>query len=227
MRKATISPPAALMCAVGLLAATTVVRVSGTGQAPQPTSQQIDFFETKIRPILVNSCFDCHTFDEKGGLRLDSREAMLKGGDSGPAIVAGEAEASLLIKAVRHVQGVSKMPRSAPKLTDAEIAALAEWIGMGAPWPATPRRRVGDKLVLANTPGGITMKAISSSSLMSYAVALARKPATEYSTPTSICFDLCGFSSSPVNAKPKFSSTFGTRNARPVLTCADHAEDNC
>jgi hypothetical protein len=139
MRKATISTPAALMCAAGLLAATMVVRLSGTVQAPTPTSQQIDFFETKIRPILVNSCFDCHTFDEKGGLRLDSREGMLKGGDSGPAIVAGDAEASLLIKAVRHVQGVSKMPRSAPKLTDAEVSALAEWIAMGAPWPATPK----------------------------------------------------------------------------------------
>jgi cytochrome c553 len=100
-----------------------------------PTSQQIDLFESKIRPLLVNSCFDCHTSDEKGGLRLDSRQAALRGGDSGPAIVPGDPDGSLLIKAVRHVQGISKMPRSAAKLSDADIAALAEWITMGAPWP--------------------------------------------------------------------------------------------
>ncbi len=76
-------------------------------------AQQIEFFEAKIRPVLVNSCFDCHTADEKGGLRLDSRERLLKGGDSGPAIVPGNPDASLLMKAVRHAQGVSKMPRSA------------------------------------------------------------------------------------------------------------------
>lgn len=134
MRKATI-PTYALTCAAGLLAVTGAARVSGAPQGPQPTPQQIDFFESKIRPIFANSCFDCHTFDEKGGLRLDSREALLKGGDSGPALVPGDPEGSLLIKAVRHVQGVSKMPRSASKLSDLEIAALAEWIAMGAPWP--------------------------------------------------------------------------------------------
>ena len=100
----------------------------------EPTPQQIEFFETKIRPLLVESCFDCHTEDEKGGLRLDSRAAVMKGGESGPAIVAGDPDASLLMKAVRHVQGISKMPRSADKLSDTQIASLAEWIRMGAPW---------------------------------------------------------------------------------------------
>ena len=84
----------------------------------------------------MESCFDCHTADEKGGLRLDSRQATLKGGESGPAVVPGDPDASLLMKAVRHVQGISKMPRSAAKLTDAQIASLAEWITMGVPWPA-------------------------------------------------------------------------------------------
>ena len=64
---------------------------------------------------------------------------MLKGGESGPAIVPGDPDASLLIKAVRHAPGVSKMPRSGPKLSDAQIAALAEWIRMGAPWPAASK----------------------------------------------------------------------------------------
>ena len=106
-------------------------------QAPTPTAQQVEFFESKIRPVLVESCFDCHTDDEKGGLRLDTREALLKGGDSGPSVVPGDPDKSLLMKAVRHEQGISKMPRSAPKLTDLQIAALADWIRMGAPWPAS------------------------------------------------------------------------------------------
>ncbi|HJR61888.1 MAG TPA: PSD1 and planctomycete cytochrome C domain-containing protein [Vicinamibacterales bacterium] len=132
--------PLALLCAAGALVAATAVRLAGAPQAaPQATPQQIDFFESKIRPLLVNSCFDCHTADEKGGLRLDSRQAALKGGESGPAIVPGDPDGSLLMKAVRHVQGVSKMPRAGGKLSDADIAALAEWITMGAPWPAAPK----------------------------------------------------------------------------------------
>src|SRR5687767_1389609 len=106
-------------------------------QAPVTTPSQVDFFESKIRPLLVESCFDCHTDDEKGGLRLDSREAILKGGDSGPAIVVGDPDKSLLIRAVRHEQGLSKMPRAADKLAETQVASLAEWIKMGAPWPAT------------------------------------------------------------------------------------------
>ncbi len=107
--------------------------------ATAPTPQQIEFFETKVRPLLVESCFDCHTADEKGGLRLDSLQGLIKGGDSGPAIVPGDPDSSLLIKAVSHAVGVSKMPRSAPKLSDGQIAALAEWIRMGAPWPAVTK----------------------------------------------------------------------------------------
>jgi cytochrome c553 len=138
MRKATIHTHAALLCAAGLLVAASAVRLAGAPQAAAATPHQIEFFETKIRPVLVNSCFDCHTADEKGGLRLDSREAVLKGGESGPAIVPGDPDNSLLLKAVRHTQGIPKMPRSADKLSDAEIAALAEWIRIGAPWPAAP-----------------------------------------------------------------------------------------
>jgi cytochrome c553 len=136
MRKATNHSCAALFGAAGLLVAATAVRVASAPQTPAATAQQIEFFEGKIRPLLVNSCFDCHTADEKGGLRLDSRAAILKGGESGPAVVPGDPDSSLLIKAVRHTQGIPKMPRSADKLSDAEIAALAEWIRMGAPWPA-------------------------------------------------------------------------------------------
>jgi cytochrome c553 len=136
MRKTMSSGRVTITGAGGLLVLATVIRVAGAPQMPAATPQQVEFFEAKVRPVLVNSCFDCHTADEKGGLRLDSREGVIKGGESGPAIVPGDPDASLLIKAVRHVQGVSRMPRSAPRLSDTDIAALAEWIKMGAPWPA-------------------------------------------------------------------------------------------
>jgi mono/diheme cytochrome c family protein len=104
--------------------------------APPTTTREVELFESRIRPLLIDNCFSCHTDDEKGGLRLDSRDRMLKGGETGPAIVPGDPEASLLIRAVRHVQGVPKMPRNEPKLSEAQIAALVEWIKAGAPWPA-------------------------------------------------------------------------------------------
>ena len=137
MMSSLFAPSRLVFGACLMLTAVLASRMSANpAQMAPPTPQQIEFFEAKIRPLLVESCFDCHTLDEKGGLRLDSRQALLKGGDSGAAIVAGNPDASLLIKAVRHEQGISKMPRSAPKLSEAQIAALAEWIRMGAPWPA-------------------------------------------------------------------------------------------
>jgi mono/diheme cytochrome c family protein len=93
-----------------------------------------DFFEAKIRPVLVKNCFACHTSAQSGGLRLDSREAMLKGGRTGPAIVAGDPEHSLLLEAVRQEHARVKMPPSG-KLDDGDIANLSEWIRDGAKWP--------------------------------------------------------------------------------------------
>src|SRR5437764_4251220 len=74
--------------------------------AADPTPQDVEFFETKIRPVLAENCFRCHSEKAEklnGGLRLDTPEALLKGGDSGPVIVSGDPEASLLIKAVRYL----------------------------------------------------------------------------------------------------------------------------
>jgi Planctomycete cytochrome C len=88
----------------------------------------------KVRPVLANNCYACHTDSGMGGLRLDSREALLKGGNSGPAIIPGKVEDSLLIQAVRQTQGRLKMPPS-HKLTNEEIAVLVEWVGNGAGWP--------------------------------------------------------------------------------------------
>lgn len=99
---------------------------------PQTQTKE-DFFESKVRPILATECFSCHTESQMGGLRLDSREAMLRGGKSGPAIVPGEPDKSLLVLAMRQT-GALKMPKGG-KLPQAQIDAIAEWVKAGAVWP--------------------------------------------------------------------------------------------
>ncbi|HEX4945783.1 MAG TPA: PSD1 and planctomycete cytochrome C domain-containing protein [Blastocatellia bacterium] len=94
-----------------------------------------EFFESRIRPVLAMNCYDCHTDAAKGGLRVDSREALLKGGQRGPAIIVGKPEESLLIKAVKHE--TLQMPKGGAKLKENEIADLSQWIKDGAYWPAT------------------------------------------------------------------------------------------
>jgi mono/diheme cytochrome c family protein len=96
-----------------------------------------DLFETRVRPLLAKNCYGCHAASAMGGLRLDSQAGLLKGGRSGPAVVLGEPEKSLLIKAIRYDDIRLKMP-PAGKLPDGEIAALAEWIKEGAVWPESP-----------------------------------------------------------------------------------------
>ncbi|NNE20008.1 MAG: DUF1549 domain-containing protein, partial [Myxococcales bacterium] len=104
--------------------------------APPPIAG-VDLFENKVRPVLAENCFSCHTQTKLGGLRLDSREALLEGGKSGPAVVPGEPGKSLLIKAVRHEIEDMKMPMGG-KLADEQIASLTEWVEQGAPWPEEP-----------------------------------------------------------------------------------------
>ena len=104
-----------------------------------PSAPGPDFFENKVRPILAENCYDCHTSAEMGGLRVDSRERLLQGGKSGPALMPGDPDKSLLIQAVRQT-GDLKMPKGG-KLKPAEIQALADWVKMGAPWPETKARR--------------------------------------------------------------------------------------
>ncbi|MCY2963871.1 MAG: PSD1 and planctomycete cytochrome C domain-containing protein [Planctomycetota bacterium] len=103
-----------------------------------PSADDLKFFETSIRPLLVEQCFKCHS-DKKqwANLRLDSREAQLKGGDTGAAIVPGKPEESLLIRAVRHVDEDLKMPPES-KLTDRQIADLVKWVERGAVFPQAP-----------------------------------------------------------------------------------------
>ncbi|NBU10180.1 MAG: hypothetical protein EBS84_14360 [Proteobacteria bacterium] len=98
----------------------------------------VEFFEKKIRPLLAEYCYECHSVGKKlkGGLALDSREGWMKGGDSGPALVPGEIEASRLITAVRYKDKEFRMPPKR-KLTDSQIADFEAWVKIGAPDPRT------------------------------------------------------------------------------------------
>ncbi len=101
----------------------------------QAPAQSEEFFEKKIRPLLLAHCVECHTDKKvKGKLWMDSRASLLKGGETGPAIVPGKPEASLLIKAVHYKSDELKMPPKG-KLKDSEIADLEKWIKDGAVWP--------------------------------------------------------------------------------------------
>ena len=94
----------------------------------------VEFFESRVRPILVDQCLKCHgPKKQSSGLRLDSREAMLRGGDSGPAVVPSRPDESLLIQAVGHTHAELKMPPSG-KLPEPALAILRQWVSLGAPW---------------------------------------------------------------------------------------------
>lgn len=99
----------------------------------------VAFFESRIRPILIDKCYSCHSSGAakiKGGLRLDSRVGLLKGGNSGPAIVPGQPGESALLRAIAYTDDFSRMPPR-EKLPDAVIADFRRWVAMGAPGPRT------------------------------------------------------------------------------------------
>jgi hypothetical protein len=113
--------------------------------APMPTAApppaDVEFFEKKVRPVLFERCFRCHSVEakkQKGGLLLDGRTALLKGGDTGPALVPGDADKSLIVQAVRYQKDHLQMPPSG-KLPAHEIAALEEWVRRGAVFPGAAK----------------------------------------------------------------------------------------
>jgi len=103
--------------------------------APELARRQ-EFFESKVRPILARNCFACHTDTKMGGLQLDTRERVLKGGNSGPAVVPGDLDHSLLIKAVNHTDPRIEMPPPG-KLSNEQISILETWVKDGAIWGLT------------------------------------------------------------------------------------------
>jgi hypothetical protein len=106
---------------------------------PSPfTPEQIDFFEKHVRPVLADRCYKCHSTGAeklKAALFVDSREGLLKGGETGPALVPGKPDESRLIRAVRYLDENLQMPPKV-KLPEDQIAALEAWVKMGAPMPA-------------------------------------------------------------------------------------------
>lgn len=105
-------------------------------RANQPDARGLEFFEKKIRPVLVEHCYSCHSQESKkvrGGLLVDTRDGLLKGGDTGPAIVPGAAAKSLLMAALRQTDDLRMPPKG--KLAETVIADFAQWIEMGAPDP--------------------------------------------------------------------------------------------
>jgi len=117
-----------------------------------PTPDQVAFFESKVRPVLVNHCYECHSAKStelKGGLLLDSRAGVARGGDHGPAVVPGDPEASLLVQSIRRILPDYAMPPKDPLAPD-EVEALVEWVRRGAPDP-----RTDDTVAAASAKHGI------------------------------------------------------------------------
>ena len=120
---------------IAAMAAIPAARAEGPGSGgikADPADEE--FFEAKVRPVLAEHCLECHGAEKaKAGLRLDARDAMLKGGDGGPAVVPGKPDESTLVEAIRYDGDVQMPPKG--KLKDAEIAALTDWVKRGAHWP--------------------------------------------------------------------------------------------
>jgi hypothetical protein len=134
------TPRYAVRSTLELVCAASVALLSIAARAAEPTKAQLDFFESKIRPVLANNCYKCHSTKAekvKGGLLLDSREALAKGGDSGVAVIPGDPDKSLLIKAVRYADPDLQMPPKGDRLTEQQVNDLIAWVKMGAPDPRT------------------------------------------------------------------------------------------
>jgi hypothetical protein len=115
-----------------------------------PGLDSVAFFESKIRPVLIDKCYNCHSETAnkvRGGLLVDTREGIRRGGDGGPAVVPGDLNRSLLIEAIRHTNPDTAMPpeKSGGKLPDSVIADFEQWIRMGAPDPRDGKAAVVEK----------------------------------------------------------------------------------
>ena len=141
--KAAVRP----LLAGGLLVVALALVPNSRAAAPTTkpiASGDLQFFETKIRPLLAEKCYKCHSQQSdkvRGGLLLDTREATVAGGNTGPAVVPGKPDESLLIQAVRYKDEDLQMPPKGEKLSDQEIADLTEWVRRGAPDPRARRDR--------------------------------------------------------------------------------------
>ena len=129
-------PISKLICVCSAVALTPLMPIAPAySEEPPTTPAQLEFFEKDVRPLLIEHCYSCHSTQSKklqAGLLVDSRAAILEGGDSGEAMVPGDPDASLIIEAVRYDN--YEMPPMG-KLSDDDILTLERWVAMGAPWP--------------------------------------------------------------------------------------------
>ena len=132
---------AAICCVTLGVSARSQARGTGTASPQTLTKDQLDFFESKIRPIFADNCYKCHSPSKgipKSGLELDWKGGWEKGGSYGPAIVPGDPDKSLLIQAVRYTDSGLQMPPDG-KLSTSQVNDLVAWVRMGAPDPRTTR----------------------------------------------------------------------------------------
>ena len=132
---------ASVLCIAGVtISHAAIVKTAAPQIAPAPvlTKPQMDFFETKVRPVLAANCYKCHSAEGgkiKGGLLLDTRDGWMKGGDNGKVIIPGDPAKSPLIIAINYKDADLQMPPKGEQLSAKEIAALTTWVRMGAPDP--------------------------------------------------------------------------------------------
>jgi cytochrome c553 len=144
----TFQPGKRARSIVALLSLLSLPLGSALAQSPsRDDASSVDFFEKKVRPILANNCYTCHSADtnSKGGLRVDDRNGLLQGGGKGPAVVPGHPDKSLLVQRITQTDEKLRMPLEG-QLKPEEIAVLTAWIQNGAAWPAV---KVPDSI---NTP---------------------------------------------------------------------------
>ena len=140
MRRSSVNKTIWLLLALWLVAGRSLTLRAAPPAESDATG--VEFFEARIRPLLAEKCYQCHSRQSKktkGGLLLDSPEGLLNGGDSGELFVAGDPDKSLLIKAVRYRDEDLRMPPDGKKLTGAEVADLEAWVRMGVPLPEVGR----------------------------------------------------------------------------------------
>jgi hypothetical protein len=139
--KSTTPNPRRLLVGAALLPLALSLPVLAADASPGAN----EFFEARVRPVLVRHCCPCHSTaakKNKGGLRLDTREGLLKGGDSGPALIPGDPDKSLFIHAIRQTDEHLRMPPK-EKLSSTQIADLSAWVKAGAPDPRTANSAAG------------------------------------------------------------------------------------
>jgi len=193
-----------------------------------------DFFENRVRPVLAEHCYSCHTEAKTGGLRVDSREALLHGGKSGSALVPGNPGQSLLLRAMRHDMDKLKMPPSG-KIAAEKIADVERWIAAGAAWPAGAVKAVAAK----PRPWGLAPLGEPRGSIDALAMPSA-KPVSRGQLVRRLFYDLTGLPATieEIRAFEKTGDTtglvdrllaapqFGEKWARHWLDVARYAEDD-